>query len=69
MLLRFVTSGSACAEDGWLNACKVNPYDGHKLEPQPEQVSDTEDRLHKVALVDRCYKRQKTIPGVEISVF
>ncbi len=43
-----------------------NPYDGHTLEPQLEQVSDLMGRLPKVALVDRGYKGCKAILGVEI---
>jgi IS5 family transposase len=47
-------------------AFEDNPYDGHTLEPQLEQVSDLLGTLPKVALVDRGYKGRKTILGVEI---
>jgi IS5 family transposase len=47
-------------------AFEGNPYDGHTLEPQLEQVSDLMGRLPKVALVDRGYKGRKTVLGVEI---
>jgi IS5 family transposase len=47
-------------------AFEGNPYDGHTLQPQLEQVSDLMGRLPKVALVDRGYKGRKTILGVEI---
>jgi IS5 family transposase len=47
-------------------AFEGNPYDGHTLLPQLEQVSDLMGRLPKVALVDRGYKGRKTILGVEI---
>ena len=47
-------------------AFEGNPYDGHTLEPQLEQVYDLMGRLPKVALVDRGYKGRKTILGVEI---
>ncbi len=47
-------------------AFEDNPYDGHTLEPQLEQVSDLMGRLPKLALVDRGYKGRKTILGVEI---
>ncbi len=47
-------------------AFEDNPYDGHTLEPQLDQVSDLMGRLPKVALVDRGYKGRKTILGVEI---
>lgn len=47
-------------------AFEGNPYDGHTLEPQLEQVSDLIGRLSKVALVDRGYKGRKTVLGVEI---
>jgi IS5 family transposase len=49
-------------------AFEGNPYDGHTLEPQLEQVSDLIDRLPKVALVDRGYEGRKTILGVEIMI-
>ena len=49
-------------------AFKGNPYDGHTLEPQLDQVSDLMGRLPKVALVDRGYKGRKTILGVEIMI-
>ena len=45
-------------------AFEDNPYDGHTLEPQLEQVSDLMGRLPKLALVDRGYKGRKTILGV-----
>jgi hypothetical protein len=63
MLLRFVMSDSACAEDGWLHACKVNPYDGHILEPQPEQVSDTEGRLPRLHWLTDITKGERPLPG------
>ena len=47
-------------------AFEDNPYDGHTLQPQLEQVSDLMGRLPKLALVDRGYKGRKTILGVEI---
>jgi IS5 family transposase len=47
-------------------AFEGNPYDGHTLQPQLEQVSDLMGRLPKAALVDRGYKGRKTILGVEI---
>jgi IS5 family transposase len=47
-------------------AFEGNPYDGHTLEPQLDQVSLLMGRLPKVALVDRGYKGRKTILGVEI---
>ena len=47
-------------------AFEGNPYDGHTLEPQLEQVSALMGKLPKVALVDRGYKGRKTILGVEI---
>lgn len=47
-------------------AFEGNPYDGHTLLPQLEQVSDLLGKLPKVALVDRGYKGRKDILGVEI---
>ena len=47
-------------------AFEDNPFDGHTLQPQLEQVSDLMGRLPKLALVDRGYKGRKTILGVEI---
>ncbi len=47
-------------------AFEGNPYDGHTLEPQLEQVSDLMGKLPKFALVDRGYKGRKTILEVEI---
>ncbi len=47
-------------------AFEDNPYDGHTLESQLDQISDLMGRLPKVALVDRGYKGRKTILGVEI---
>jgi transposase, IS5 family len=49
-------------------AFEGNPYDGHTIEPQLEQVSDLPGKLPKVALVDRGYKGRKTILGVEIKM-
>ena len=49
-------------------AFEGNPYDGHTLLPQLEQLSDLPGRLPKVALVDRGYQRHKTILGVEIKM-
>jgi IS5 family transposase len=49
-------------------AFEGNPYDGHTLEPQLEQVSDLMGKLPKVALVDKGYKGRRTILGVEIKM-
>jgi IS5 family transposase len=49
-------------------AFEGNPYDGHTLEPQLDQVSDLLGRLPKLALVDRGYKGRKEILGVEIKI-
>ena len=49
-------------------AFEGNPYDGHTLEPQLEQVSDLMGKLPKLALVDKGYKGRKTILGVEIKM-
>ena len=49
-------------------AFEGNPYDGHTLEPQLEQVSDLMGKLPEVALVDKGYKGRKTILGVEIKM-
>jgi len=49
-------------------AFEGNPYDGHTLLPQLDQVSDLLGRLPKIALVDRGYKRKKDFLGVEITV-
>ena len=49
-------------------AFEGNPYDGHTLEPQLEQVSDLLGRLPKLALVDRGYKGRKDVLGVEIKI-
>jgi IS5 family transposase len=49
-------------------AFEGNPYDGHTLEPQLDQVSDMLGRLPKLALVDRGYKGRKEILGVEIKI-
>lgn len=49
-------------------AFEGNPYDGHTLEPQLDQVSDLLGKLPKVALVDRGYRRSKDVPGVEIKI-
>jgi len=49
-------------------AFEGNPYDGHTLEPQLEQVSDLLGRLPKLALVDRGYKGRKDVLGVEIKM-
>ena len=43
-----------------------NPYDGHTLEPQLQQVEDILGVLPKTALVDRGYKGTKKVLGVEI---
>jgi len=47
-------------------AFEGNPYDGHTLEPQLEQVSHLTGRLPEVVLVDRGYKGRKSVLGVEI---
>jgi len=47
-------------------AFEGNPYDGHTLEPQLEQVSHLTGRLPKLALVDRGYKGRKTVLGIKI---
>ena len=49
-------------------AFEGNPYDGHTLLPQLDQVSDLMGRLPKIALVDRGYKGRKEILGVEIKI-
>jgi len=47
-------------------AFEGNPYDGHTLEPQLQQVEDILGVLPKTALVDRGYKGAKKVLGVEI---
>lgn len=47
-------------------AFEGNPYDGHTLEPQLQQVEDMLGSLPKTALVDRGYKGTKKVLGVEI---
>jgi len=47
-------------------AFEDNPYDGHTLEPQVQQVEDMLGILPKTALVDRGYKGTKKVLGVEI---
>ena len=49
-------------------AFEDNPYDGHTLGPQLDQVSDLLGKLPKVALVDRGYKGRKDVLGVEIKI-
>ncbi|MBE0668616.1 MAG: IS5 family transposase, partial [Bacteroidales bacterium] len=49
-------------------AFEGNPYDGHTLLPQLDQVSDLLGKLPKVALVDRGYKGRKDVLGVEIKI-
>jgi len=49
-------------------AFEGNPYDGHTLLPQLEQVEELLGRLPKTALVDRGYKWKKEIMGVSIRI-
>ena len=49
-------------------AFESNPYDGHTLLPQLDQVSDLLEKLPKIALVDKGYKGRKVILGVEIKM-
>ena len=49
-------------------AFEGNPYDGHTLLPQLDQVSDLMGKLPRLALVDRGYKGRKEILGVEIKI-
>lgn len=45
---------------------KDNPYDGHTLDPQLEQVERLTGKLPKVGVVDRGYRGRKQVKGVEI---
>ena len=45
---------------------KDNPYDGHTLNPQLEQVESLTGKLPKVAVVDRGYRGRKQVNGVKI---
>lgn len=45
---------------------KGNPYDGHTLEPQLEQVKRLTGKLPRVAIVDRGYRGRKNLGSVEI---
>ena len=45
---------------------KDNPYDGHTLDPQLEQVERLTGGLPKVGVVDRGYRGRKQVKGVEI---
>ncbi len=45
---------------------KDNPYDGHTLNPQLEQVENLTGKLPKVAVVDRGYRGRKQVNGVNI---
>lgn len=47
-------------------AFEGNPYDGHILEPQLQQVEDMLGSLPRTALVDRGYKGAREVLGVEI---
>lgn len=47
-------------------AFKGNPYDGHTLDAQLNQVKRLTTRLPQVAIVDRGYKGRKTVNEVEI---
>ena len=49
-------------------AFKGNPYDGHILKPQLEQVSELLGKLPKVTLIDRSYKGRKEILEAEIKM-
>jgi len=49
-------------------AFEGNPYDGHTLVPQLEQVEELLGRLPKTALVDRGYKWKDEILGVKIRI-
>lgn len=49
-------------------AFEGNPYDGHTLVPQLEQVEDLLGRLPKIVLVDRGYKWKDEIMGVKIRI-
>lgn len=45
---------------------KDNPYDGHTLDPQLEQVERLTGKLPKVGVVDRSYRGRKQVKGVNI---
>lgn len=45
---------------------KDNPYDGHTLDPQLEQVERLTGKLPKVGVVDRGYRGRKQVKGVNI---
>ncbi len=45
---------------------KDNPYDGHTLDPQLEQVERLTGKLPKVGVVDRGYRGRKQVKGVDI---
>lgn len=45
---------------------KNNPYDGHTLYPQLEQVERLTGKLPKVGVVDRGYRGRKQVKGVDI---
>jgi len=49
-------------------AFEGNPYDGHTLLPQLEQVEELMGRLPKTALVDRSYKWKDKILVVKIRI-
>lgn len=49
-------------------AFQGNPYDGHTLDAQLDQVERLTERLPQVAIVDRSYKGRKKVDEVEICI-